>query len=108
MNRARVTLFLPQKNEGFYLPALEGMGLRTLIVCPDCVGNRDFCIPGRSAFRPEFSFGAIARATGEALRIDLDRAGALTDAARATFDEHHIDRERDAFQRILANLGQIW
>ena len=37
--RARVTLFLPNPREGFYIPALEGMALGTLVVCPDCDGK---------------------------------------------------------------------
>ena len=54
MRRARVTLFLPNEEEGFYLPALEGMALGTIVVCPDCVGNRSFCLPGVNAFRPDY------------------------------------------------------
>ena len=54
MRRARVTLFLPNEEEGFYLPALEGMALGTIVVCPDCVGNRSFCLPRVNAFRPAF------------------------------------------------------
>ena len=35
-----MTLFLPNQREGVYIPGLEGMALGTLVVCPDCVGNR--------------------------------------------------------------------
>jgi hypothetical protein len=40
MARARVTVFVPNPKEGFYLPALEGMAVGTTVVCPDCIGNR--------------------------------------------------------------------
>lgn len=50
MRRARVTLFLPNEEEGFYLPGLEGMALGTVVVCLDCVGNRSYCLPGENAF----------------------------------------------------------
>ena len=36
-------VFLPSLSEGFYLPPLEAMALRTLVICPDCVGNRGSC-----------------------------------------------------------------
>jgi glycosyltransferase involved in cell wall biosynthesis len=47
INQAKITVFLPYRDiEGFYMPALEGMALGTLVVCPDCIGNRSFCLPG--------------------------------------------------------------
>ena len=48
MARARVTLYLPNRLEGFYIPALEGMALGTLVVCPDSVGNRSYCRDGEN------------------------------------------------------------
>ena len=72
VNRARATVFLPHQTEGFYIPALEGMGLETIVVCPDCVGNRSFCLADRNCLLPAFSTQAI-RAAAEA-------AGRLTPA----------------------------
>ncbi len=108
VNRARVTLFLPHEDEGFFIPALEGMALDTLVVCPDCEGNRDFCLPGENAFRPEFAPGAIRHATEEALRLSPASAQSLRDAARATFADNHIDRERKRFHEVLADLDRLW
>jgi hypothetical protein len=108
VNRARVTLFLPHEDEGFFIPALEGMALDTLVVCPDCVGNRDFCRPGENAFRPAFHPAAIRRASEEALRLPAPGARRLLDAAAATFADHHIDRERKRFHEILADLDRLW
>ena len=55
VQRARTTVFLPKETEGFYLPPLEGMALGTLVVCPDCAGNRSFCLPEHNAFRPNYT-----------------------------------------------------
>jgi glycosyltransferase involved in cell wall biosynthesis len=108
LNRARVALFLPHETEGFYIPALEGMALDSLVVCPDCVGNRSFCVPGQSAFRPEFSPRAIAAAAEAALRLPAPEAARLRAGARVTFAAHDFAGERRKFHEILASLDRIW
>ena len=53
MADAKVVLLLPRPEEGFYLPALEAMGSGSVVVCPDCVGNRSFCLDEVNSFRPK-------------------------------------------------------
>lgn len=108
MRRARVTLFLPHVEEGFYLPALEGMALGTLVVCPDCIGNRSFCLPGVNAMRPSFQFGDLIAAAEEALTIDAAAAAGLLAAARETARGHSLEAERRSFHDVLDNLDRIW
>src|SRR5205823_13711109 len=54
LTQAKVTVTLPRPTEGFYLPALEAMACGAIVVCPDCVGNRDFCRDGANCFRPAY------------------------------------------------------
>ena len=75
VNGAKVTLFVPNRAEGFYLPALEGMALRTLVVCPDCVGNRSFCLPGDNCLRPPYRIGAIVAAVRAKCGTSLSLGG---------------------------------
>ena len=106
--RARVTLFLPNRAEGFYLPALEGMALGTVVVCPDCVGNRSFCVPQHSCLRPAFDFRSIVAAVRAAQQLpDLAVAEMLRNA-RATASRHDSSSERRAFLNILQNVDQLW
>lgn len=108
MRRARATLFLPNVEEGFYLPALEGMALGTLVVCPDCLGNRSFCLPGVNAFRPDYRFEAVIAAARMALALPETEARHLLDAGRETARGHSLDAEREAFGRVLCDLDSLW
>jgi glycosyltransferase involved in cell wall biosynthesis len=108
MRRARVTLFLPNETEGFYLPALEGMALGTIVVCPDCVGNRSFCIPGVNAFRPAFQFDDLVHDAESALTMDEPCAEALRRAAMDTVSNYGLDAERQKFHEVLADLDALW
>ncbi len=105
---ARVTVFLPNDTEGFYLPALEGMALDTLVVCPDCIGNRTFCLPGHNSFRPSFALEALVEATEAALALPEDQARWMRANARETAERYSLCREREAFHDVLRNIDRLW
>lgn len=107
MGRARVSVLVPNPKEGFYLPALEGMVAGTVVVVPDCIGNRSFCLPGGNCFRPEYDEDAIVAAAETALREEpgLDE---LRARAVATAQAHDIAGERAAFLDILDGVEELW
>jgi Glycosyl transferases group 1 len=106
MGRARVTVAVPNPKEGFYLPAIEGMAVGTVVVCPDCVGNRSYCLDGENSFRPAYEQDAILAAAEKAL------AGGETErllaAARETAQAHDLRLERSAFLDILDRVDELW
>ena len=108
MNRARVTLFLPRRTEGFYLPALEGMALRTLVVCPDCVGNRSFCLPGVNSLRPAYTDADVLDQVEAAMALPPDEMERLVAAGSATAHEHDLGVERARFLEVLNDLPALW
>jgi len=108
MRRARVTLFLPNEEEGFYLPSLEGMALGTIVVCPDCVGNQSFCLPGVNAFRPAFRFDDLILGAERAPTLEGSAAETLRRGAVETARSHSLDAERQKFHQVLADLDALW
>jgi glycosyltransferase involved in cell wall biosynthesis len=108
LQRGRVTVFLPNETEGFYLPALEGMALGTLVVCPDCIGNRSFCLPGQNALRPGYALGELARAAEAALAMGPEQAQQMRSNARRTAETLALPRERRAFLDVLDHVNQLW
>jgi glycosyltransferase involved in cell wall biosynthesis len=107
MARARVSVLVPNPKEGFYLPALEGMAVGTVVVCPDCIGNRSFCLPGDNCFRPAYGEDEIVAAAEEALRRE-PRLDGLRAQARATAQAHDMAGERSAFLEILDRVDELW
>jgi len=108
IQEARVTLFLPHMAEGFYLPALEGMALGTIVICPDCIGNRSYCLPGYNAFRPNYTIGDVVRDVEAALVLPTDQTRQLLENARRTAAEHSLERERQTFLDVLHNIDELW
>jgi glycosyltransferase involved in cell wall biosynthesis len=107
VGRAVVTVLMPNPKEGFYLPAVEAMALGTVVVCPDCIGNRSFCIDGSNCFRPPYEEEAIAAAAEEALRRRDDLATMVEDGLR-TARKHDLADERRAFLEILERVDELW
>jgi glycosyltransferase involved in cell wall biosynthesis len=107
ISRAAVTVFVPNPKEGFYLPALEAMALGSIVVCPDCVGNRSYCIDRVNCFRPVYSVEAMAAAAREALSHRTELTEMIERAAR-TAREHDLRNERSAFLEILDRVDELW
>jgi Glycosyl transferases group 1 len=105
--RAAVTVFVPNPKEGFYLPALEGMALGTIVVCPDCVGNRSYCLDGVNCFRPAYNVDAIVTAGRAALTRRQALAGMIGNAAE-TAGRHDLRHERVSFMKILDRVEELW
>jgi hypothetical protein len=107
LTRATVTLFLPYAVEGWPLPLLEGMALGTIVVCPDVVGNRSFCLDGENCFRREYTNDALLEATETALASSSE-LGAMIDRADQTARSYDLGPERTSFLDILGRVEEMW
>ena len=104
---AQNVLFLPNMEEGFYLPALEGMALGALVICPDCIGNRAF-MDGANGLLPEFTLDAVVAAAETALAMPESDRERMLEAAAGTARRHQPDQERAAFSDVLRDLDALW
>ena len=105
---ARITLFLPRPSEGFYLPPLEGMACGTTVVCPDCVGNRGFCVDGVNCFRPAYDESSIQSAVASALQQNEGDRIKMQKAAHTTAGQHSLESERASFHNLLKRVDELW
>jgi hypothetical protein len=108
MARARVTVHLPARLEGAYLPALESMALGAAVVCPDCIGNRSFCRDGDTCLVPERSKRAIVSSALTALTASAEELEPMLASARAEAMSRAIASERHRFLQILDRVEDIW
>lgn len=106
--RSRAILLLPNHTEGFYLPAIEAMALGCLVICPDCTGNRSFCLDGENCFRPDYTRDAILAAIHRTQSLTPRERQTLLDTARHTAARHNLETERASFLNILRQTHSIW
>jgi glycosyltransferase involved in cell wall biosynthesis len=101
LGRARVTVFLPHPQEGFYLPALEGMAAGTLVVCPDCVGNRHFCVDGKNCYLPPYNEAALLEALCRATNATMSERNAMIVEGARQLDRYALVEERRRYLEVL-------
>jgi glycosyltransferase involved in cell wall biosynthesis len=107
VSKAKVTVFLPRPSEGFYLPALEGMAAETIVVCPDCLGNRGFCEDKVNCFRPEYGVDEIVSAAHAALVQSENERTQMLANATSTVGRHSLEGERKRFTEILEQIHEL-
>ncbi len=108
IGRAETVVFLPTPQEGFYLPALEGMAMGALVICPDCVGNRSFCHDQVNCYRPTYTVDAIEQAVLLSIAMSLVDRAVMTNEGRQEALQHAFGKERRAFLDILDDLSSLW
>lgn len=108
LSNSRITVFLPETREGFYLPSLEGMASETLVICPDCVGNRSHNFDGVNCLMPEYSLDSMKTSIVRALEMTQTERDTITQSALHTARKHTIEAERDAFLEILHQVEELW
>lgn len=104
----RVAICLPHEQEGFYLPALEAMAQGALVVCPDCVGNRGFCLHKRTCLIPAMAIEELTHAALQALLLPEAGRERFQEKVSSMVARHSLERERRAFQDVLAELDDLW
>jgi len=112
LNRSKIAVFLPLDEErgaeGFYLPALEGMALKKLVICPYAVGNVDFCIHNQTCIQPEYTEEAIYQAIIRALKMSTEEKQGMIEKGYAMKDNHTIEKERESILHLIQQADAIW
>ena len=112
LNRTKIAVFLPLDEkrgaEGFYLPALEGMTLKKLVICPYAVGNIDFCIPNETCILPEYNFNAIYKAILQALKMTSEQQQTIINKGFEISQNHTLKQERKSILQLLHQANDIW
>lgn len=108
LNRAKMVVCLPHLAEGFYLPALEAMALGALVICPDCRGNRSFCIDQQTCLQPEYETSAILAAIQQAKFFNEQHRRALLTRAKQQVAQHSLEQEAKQFLAIMRDIPQLW
>jgi glycosyltransferase involved in cell wall biosynthesis len=105
---AEVVVFLPLEEEGCFLPALEAFALESFVICPDCVGNRQFCRDGETCLRPGHDPASLVAAVAQAMAMAPGERARIVATAGAEASDRGLDGEKQAFLAILDDLERSW
>lgn len=96
-----IAVTLPDKTEGFFLPALEAMACGAAVVCADALGNRSFCIDEQTCLMPGSDDLRAHLAAVERLVEDRPFGDAIRARGLQMAQNFSLEREREAFHRFV-------
>lgn len=100
-----ILLCTPNREEGFYLPGLEGMAAGCIVVVPNVQGNMSYCQFNENCLGYDFEDIQSAK---RALEFLLDKEPSYVDAMRVeadkTWRERDLSVECKAFEDFLNEL----
>lgn len=104
LKQSKIVITLPTNIEGFFLPALEAMASGSLVICPDCVGNRSFCKDQFNCLMPKYELNRILDSIEMTLEMDDSQISRLLAKSQQTAQLHSLEQEREKFSNILKGL----
>ncbi len=108
LNRAKQVLCLPHIAEGFYLPALEAMALGAIVICPDCIGNRSFCLDQHTCLLPNYETTDILQTVNRANALTEQQRQMIIKNAKQQIQIHSLEQEAQQFLAIMRDLPSLW
>ncbi len=112
LNNSKMVVYLPLEekygHEGFYLPALEGMFLKKLVICPNVTGNVDFCISNKTCLMPEYTTESILDKVDIALSMSSQEFDKIINQAYQITKNHHLSLEQEKLIELLKEVDFIW
>ena len=108
MRRSKIVVGLPKRREGFYLPALEAMCSGALVICPDCVGNRELCTDRYNCLQPIYASAYIIETIKAALALPRSERLRLINGGLETARRNRPEREYQEFLPILEGAIEFW
>jgi trehalose-6-phosphate synthase len=84
------------------------MRMRRLVICPDAIGNRDFCRAGETCLMPSYDLEGFQAAFHEALSLPAEtKQRMIENGFKETF-KHDIAAERKAYVELISQVDEIW
>ena len=106
MASARVTVTLPNRTEGFYLPGIEAMYHSQWAVVPYCVANKAYFNRFANILMPDHSEQSIKEATLNALHKSRVESFLRKQVGRRLVQKYSLNNERNQLSQYLSKYLQ--
>lgn len=106
--RSKISVHLPKVVEEHYIPGVEALMLDSLLIIPDCVGNRSYSKHLETCYLTEYSVESMIKAIQYMYDISsANKNNILTNAKKAStvFEMKH---ESKVLKKILKMTSKIW
>ncbi len=106
--QSRISMHLPKMVEEHYIPGVEAMMLDSLVIIPDCVGNRSYSQHMKTCVVAEYSLTGMLDALKQVLEMDLITKKQLHFNASKHSELFRIEYEQNTLLEILDSTTSMW
>jgi hypothetical protein len=109
MAASLVTITIPNKTEGFYLPGIEAMALSDWAIVPDCIASREYSLGRANISSCDLNELACQRAILHSL--NKARGWKLFVSkwhGRRLLASYSVMQERENYHEMLGELAETW
>lgn len=105
---SRISVHCPKAIEEHYIPGVEAMMLDSLVIIPDCVGNRSYSIDKKTCLLSSYDLTGLTAALSTVLEMSDDERNIILRNARESSKVFEIQKEKEQLLKILNSCSSIW
>lgn len=106
--RSKISVHLPKIVEEHYIPGVEAMMLNSLVIIPDCVGNRSYSKHEDTCYVADYNTDAMTTSIDYVFNMSKeDKLKLITNAKEHSF-MFEIEHEAKELEKVLNMTEQIW
>ncbi len=105
---SRISMHLPKMVEEHYIPGVEAMMLDSLVIIPDCVGNRSYSQHMETCFVTTYDLSGMLEALNQVLAMDEITRAKLRSNAAEHAKMFRLEHESKTLLEVLNSTASMW
>lgn len=105
---SKISIHCPKVVEEHYIPGVEAMMLDSLVIIPDCVGNRSYSIHEKTCVVTPYNLEGMLNALESVLNMDKTMHSTVIENALKASQVFQIQHEKEALFNILNSTAKMW
>lgn len=106
--QSRVSVHLPKVVEEHYIPGVEAMMLDSLVIIPDCVGNRSYSKHMETCYVSEYNVEKMAHSIYAVINLENETIQNLLTAAKVKSKSFTMENEKQVVLDALKLTESMW
>lgn len=109
MAAAKMSLVIPNKTEGFYLPGIEAIHYSDVAIVPNCIANLEYMNKDDNAILCANTLNACKQGIDAAIKyLQQPRLNTSNINALDVINTYSLEKERLQYHKILNEIDYIW
>jgi hypothetical protein len=102
---SKISVHLPKLVEAHYIPAIEAMMLNSLVVMPDCIGNRTYAKHLNTCYLSDYNLESLVHSIQSALEMQPEITDTIILNAQIESKAYSMNQEKSGLLNILNMLN---